>query len=144
MQHNSSLKNEIITKQLLNPYDVDRNFFVLTLKKQVPYLDVLEDARLKHLYYKSHRHIYCKDQVLFEYGSPCDCIFVILSGIVAIELINNKKEVIHQIDLLGRGSVLGQNSVLSGNTWFYRARVCSEQSLNVVQVPRQSIKKLSL
>ena len=48
-----------------------------------------------------------------------------------------------QIDILGRGSILGMNNVINGNVWYYRARVCSEQSLNVIQISRQQIKKLS-
>lgn len=30
--HNKDIKNDIITKVLANPYDVDRNFFVLLAK----------------------------------------------------------------------------------------------------------------
>lgn len=89
------------------------------------------------MYYKSQRSFYCKDEILFEYGQKCEFVYIILSGVVSIELINNKKEVMQQIDILGRGSVLGVNNVINGYPWYYRARICSEQSLNVIQISRQ-------
>lgn len=141
--HNRNIKDQIIQMQLSNPYDVDRNFFVLQVMKHIPYLKVLNDNELTNLYYKSHRCFYGQDQIVFEYGSNCNFIYLILSGVLSIELLNNKKEVTQQIDILGRGSIIGINNVLSSNKWFYRARVSSDQSLNVIQICRDSLMQLS-
>lgn len=81
------------------------------------------------LYYRCTRHFYQYDDIVFEYGEACDGIFLILNGVISIELINRKKEITHQIDILGRGSIIGFNNVIGGTPWFYRARVCSEQTL---------------
>ena len=54
---------------------------------------MLSDNELINLYYKSQRCLYGQDQILFEYGSNCNNIYIILSGVLSIELLNNKKEV---------------------------------------------------
>ena len=83
------------------------------------------------------------DNILFDYGEACEFIYFIMSGIIVIELINKKEEVVQQIDTLGRGSIIGQNYILNGSHFFYRARVVSAQSLRIVKVQRAQIKKLT-
>lgn len=48
----------MVEKILLNPYEVERNFFVLKCKQLIPYLGALTDNELKKLYHKSERGFY--------------------------------------------------------------------------------------
>ena len=105
---------------------------LLKIKQNIPYLKGLNDTQLKILYYKSKRKFIEMDNKLFEYGDQCKHISIILSGMLCIEIVNNKKDVKQEIDILGRGSIIGQNNIINKSQWFYRARVCSQQSLQVI------------
>ena len=41
---------------------------------------------LKRLYYEAETKVYEYDQMLFEKGESCENIYIVLSGILAIEL----------------------------------------------------------
>lgn len=93
LKNNHDIQYLIVEKLMNNPYDVDRNFFILLCQQHISYLKYMPELSLKKLYYKCKRVFYEHDQMLFEYGDACDCIHIILSGFISIELINKKKDV---------------------------------------------------
>ena len=83
-----------------------------------------------------------RDQILFESGDRVDNIFLILRGVVTIEILINGNY--HKLDILGRGSILGLDGILSlNNKWNYRAIVCSHKTANIVEISRKSIQFLA-
>ena len=59
------------------------------------------------------------DEQLFKFGTKCEYIYVILQGVVQIDVTNGEENFF--LDLLGRESVLGSNFILSENIWNYSA-----------------------
>jgi len=51
------------------------------------------------------------EQPIFKIGEPCKYIYFVASGIVGIEIVNQWNQKL-QLDLLGRGSIIGFNSIL--------------------------------
>lgn len=56
---------------------------------------------------------------------------------VSIELSNVIKS--FQIDVLGRGSVIGVNNIISGEEWVYQAKAASSQTVLLLQVSRVTL-----
>lgn len=89
-------------------------------KTQIDYFTNTEEKVLKRLYYRCQVKFYEHGQKLFEQGEHCDDIFIILSGVIDIILWNGKKKHL-VLDYMGRGSIIGINSVLKGEKFLYEA-----------------------
>lgn len=83
----------IIDKIFDNPYDVDRNFFVQKCRDHIAFLKYLPERNLKKLYYGCSQIFYDYDDILFDYGDYCQCIYIVLSGMISIELVHKKKDI---------------------------------------------------
>lgn len=73
--------------------------------------------------------------MIFDYGDSINHIYFIQSGVVSIEICYDRK--VHQFDILGRGSILGQFGILQRhNRWNYRCVVKSQESVRILKVSR--------
>jgi len=127
---------------MANPYDIERNYFVQKLKLNVPYLRSCSLDSLKRLYYKSEMFFRGMESVIFNAGEKCKHLYFITQGIVGIEIFNNRGRT-QQIDLLGRGSILGLNNVLRGDVWKYSAVVKSSVNANIIKIDWKQITKMT-
>lgn len=105
-----------------NPYDLDRNYFVLKVRQSIPYFKDVSEENLKKIFFDSETKIYEMEQHVFKRNQRCEFILIVMQGVLAIEL-ETCSEHVTQLDLLGRGSVIGSHSILSGAKWNYRC-VC--------------------
>ena len=64
---------------------------------------------------------------MFKVGDKCTDILVVLSGTISIELSDG--DTTYPIDIIGKGSVIGGNNVITGERWIYRAKVRSFNAL---------------
>ena len=103
-----------------NPYDTEREWFVQVCQDSIDYFKYIDDDVLRELYY-SAKHRYCDSgQSLFNVGDKCTEIIVIVAGMIDI-IITDGKDVHMTLDLLGKGSVIGSNYILSQEKWYYKA-----------------------
>ena len=73
-------------------------------QKHIPYLRDLDKDVLKLWYNKSSEFHYEMDDLIFGLNEKTDYIYIVMQGVVAIELSNQFEH--HIIDLLGRGSII--------------------------------------
>ena len=58
MQNYKEIQQQMIEKLYDNPYDIDRNYFVMQMSEYVHYMKSLSDSSIKHLYYDSDIQLY--------------------------------------------------------------------------------------
>lgn len=120
---NPEMKEQFHSYILDNPFDTYRNYIMGILRSSVSYMEKLSDLTLKRLYYQSSSDYYEKGSTLFDIGDKCKFILIVLHGTIEITLSDGVTE--HQIDCLGKGSIIGSNNVLVGEKWIYKAKVRS-------------------
>lgn len=138
-----SCHSSMVATVLGNPFDLDRNYFVLKCRQDVHYFKDVPDDRLKRLYYEADTRTYELDQLIFEKGDPCEYIYIVVSGVLGIELTDGVSNFQH-IDYMGRGSILGANSVISGARWHYRCVSRSRHSASLIQISRRLVTRFAL
>lgn len=75
--------------------------------------------------YLDHGHM------ILKVGDVCDTIYVVLFGTIEIGLSDG--QCYQKMDLLGKGSVIGVNGILTNSTMSYSARVKSKR-VNLLQI----------
>ena len=63
------------------------------------------------------------DEMVFKLNAKTDYIFVVMQGVVSIELSNGYED--HIIDLLGRGSIIQIANIIFDELSYYQARSVS-------------------
>lgn len=114
------VKSDIRDEILWNPYDRLREHFIEMCRKHIPYLKNAEEDLLKRLYYQSRQQFLEPSQMLFECGDRCDSIYVVLNGVIDTVLTDGADN-IQVLDIVGKGSVLGIDNVLTYDLWAFRA-----------------------
>jgi signal-transduction protein with cAMP-binding, CBS, and nucleotidyltransferase domain len=56
---------------------------------------------------------------VFKYGCKCRFFYIVMQGVVEINITNGKQNV--PLDLLGRGSVMGLNYMINEDELIYNA-----------------------
>lgn len=136
------IKLDLINGIVNNPYDFDRDYFVQKCQFEIPIFQNLDVNFLKQLYYRCETNFYEQDQIIFEAFSKCGYLYIIMQGVVGIELLD-KDEQPYLIDIMGRGSIMGLNNVIKGEEWLYRASAQSSRSTVIIQISRDLLKQLS-
>lgn len=62
----------------------------------------------------------------------CKSIYIILFGALEIGLCNG--HVYLEMDIMGRGSIIGMDRVLTGKEWSYEAKIKSKLA-HIIQIP---------
>lgn len=78
------IKESMIESIIKNPYDEDRESFVEICKKNIHFLEKVPEGLIRQLYYSCRHLFFIQDEVLFEVGTKCDCLYIIKSGQVDI------------------------------------------------------------
>lgn len=78
------------------------------------------------------------EERLFSTGDLCKDIFVIVSGIIDI-VVGEIGGTSITLDLLGRGSVIGQNYILTSEKWQYTALNRSNIPVKVLIIPWKTL-----
>ncbi len=73
-------------KLLENPFDIERNYFAQQIQELVPYLKKASQKLLKKMYYMSSIKFFEDEQVIFEVKQPCNALYFVMQGVVAIEI----------------------------------------------------------
>jgi hypothetical protein len=107
---NLDIKEKIINSVIKDPYDEDRDFVVSVFRKKIPYLKKIDENLLKQLFYRSNEHHYCIGNQIFNWSDPCNYIYIVTQGVVSIDLTDGVNS--RELDLLGRGSVIGYHNIL--------------------------------
>ena len=131
------IKNELQSQIFNNPYDSERDFFYQTCFNNIQYLKTLPKDILQAIYYSSDILQYDFGQMVFSIGQECENIYIILQGVVSIELSNGINS--FQIDVIGRGSVIGVNNLISSEEWVYQAKAASSQTVLILTVSRRTL-----
>jgi signal-transduction protein with cAMP-binding, CBS, and nucleotidyltransferase domain len=63
------------------------------------------------LFYSGDLQIYEVDEPIFKFGQTCDFIYIVMMGVVEVDLTDGRQE--YMLDILGRGSVIGLQSMLN-------------------------------
>lgn len=134
------LKQTMIDDIMSNPFDTEREWFVEVCQDSIDYFRYIDDDVLRELYY-SAKHRYCESgQTLFKVGDRCTEIIVVVSG--AIDIVITDGETALTLDLLGRGSVVGSNYILSHDKWYYEAANKSTMAARTIILGSELLKSL--
>lgn len=112
------MKEQMIFKILENPYDLDRDTFVNICRKRISWLEHVDDKVIRYLYYSCTHGFYSYNEKLFDVGDKCNCIYVITSGWIDIQISDGAKTSV-TLDTLGPGSFIGQSFVLKQEPFPY-------------------------
>lgn len=121
---------------MLNPYDHDRDFFIQVCKREVEYFKKVSVEVLKELYYRSTHHFIEREEQMFGVGERCRNIFIVFRGVIETSISDGITKS-YFLDLLGRGSVFGQDNIITQEMWAYKARSVSDQTSLVVRIKRK-------
>ena len=129
-------------KQIVdNPYDLDRENFVELCKNKIQFMNKIDEKVIRELFYSCQYYFYSRDEVIFEVGSRCDGILIILNGHVNIQMTDGNNY--HKtLDQLGSGSIIGQNFVLKQEHYPYRALNKNKMNCSILKISYQSIKHM--
>lgn len=96
---------------------------------------------IRQLYYHSKQRFYDKNEMLFDVGDLADSIFIVMQGVIDIVLTDGYDH--HEtLDVLGKGSIIGINSMLTSENWFCRAVNNTSMSVLVIQINQNCIRKM--
>ena len=96
---------------------------------------------LETLYNMCHFEEYEMHDRVFSVGAPCECVYIVIQGVLQINLTNGYKE--RQLDIMGQGSVIGSNFVIRGDIWYYNCVSVSREKTILIQIPQSTIYKLN-
>jgi len=75
---------------------------------------------------------------LFDVGDTCKHVCIVLEGVVDIVISDGFRNTTI-LDVLGKGSVLGQSYVISKEKWFYKAVNNSILTAKIIQIDMKII-----
>ena len=84
------------------------------------------------MYYKTYVQWYGPTQKLFEAGERCNCLYIILNGVIDIQISDGEETQV--IDSLGKGSVIGINYLIKKEKWVYSAVNLSTITAKILKV----------
>jgi len=99
----------------------------------------MKDTFLNELFLRAHFCFYSQKEYLFNQGTRCENIFIIINGFIESGF-NDKSGNFYYLDSLGPGSVIGSNYILFEESQPYCARVGSK--CEVFVIPRLLIEDL--
>ena len=110
-----------------------RERFVEICTRDIDYMKNLHPDIIRQLYYHSKQRFYEKNEMLFDVGDTADSIFIVIQGVIDIVLTDGQynKET---LDVLGKGSIMGINSIMTNENWFCRAVNNTSLSVVVIQI----------
>jgi len=88
---------------------------------------------LRELYYRSKQTYFDPGSTLFDIGEPCKDIFIILSGVCDIIISDGDKNKA-VLDIMGKGSVIGNNFIFTREPWMYKAQNNSVSRVQVIMI----------
>ena len=132
------IKLDLINEIISNPYDHERDDFVIMCQNNIPYLQDLQVDTLKKFYYDCKYMFLREEALLFDAGERCQNIYILLTGSIDVQLTDGDK-LIQTLDTLGPGSLLGMNFVLKQEPWYYRAKNNTVHQCFVMKINIQSI-----
>ena len=103
-----------------NPYDRDREAVVNLIDNNIDFLQGLGKNQLRQMYYRAPIGLYDSGEKLFDIHDTCDTIYIILSGVIDI-VISDGINIKGVMDVLGPGSIIGINTFLKNEKWYYYA-----------------------
>ena len=117
-----SLENSILD----NPHDFEREYFVENVIRNIAYFQNCTGKILREIYYRGTMKSYNINESLFNIGDKSDKLYVIISGVVEISI--KSKRIFQQLDLLGRGSLIGISGIVLDNEFGYQGIVRSTKA----------------
>ena len=81
----------MIEEILWNPYDYQREKFVMSCRKHIPYLRNVEEHVLQKLYYQSELVSLESNQTLFDSEDICKQIYIVIHGVLDIVITDGEK-----------------------------------------------------
>ena len=60
---------------------------------------------------------------IFDIGDASDCIYIVLLGTLEVGVSDGK--IYQELDMLGKGSIIGSNYILVSLQWLYEVKVKS-------------------
>ena len=79
-----------------------------------------------------------QDEFLFKAGQKFTHIYMVINGIVDISI--NTFSGPYQLDILGRGSVIGINNILYEEEWNYQSMSRAPTSSLILMIPKSAIR----
>ena len=99
-------------------------------------------SELRVLYHRSIWRFYDLDQKIISPGQACDRLYVITSGVVEVSL-SKGYQTTQLLDLMGRGSIIGAQSILCKDDWALDVTVRSVATAQVLEIPSLTILSLA-
>ena len=99
------VSTQINSQIVNNPFDIECQYFITVCRKRIPYFKTLSEKILKDMYYSSDLMLFDINQKLFSAGNKCKDIFIVMQGVLQIDLTDGTNE--FMLELMGRGSVIG-------------------------------------
>ena len=97
---------------------------------------------LRQLFYRSEQKFFDIGGVLFDVGDKCESIYYILQGVLDIVISDGYAN--HRVlDVLGKGSFIGNNFILKQEMWFYKAVNNSTCTTRILKVDLSVIQMLA-
>lgn len=94
------------------------------------------------MFYYSKSRFVEYDQALFETGDESTELFFVMSGMISI-IISDGKGRQECLDILGKGSIIGFNSILTNEKWNYRAINMTTQSVKIISLNNAPLRKMA-
>ena len=88
------------------------------ISKNIDFFDGIDLNIIRELYHRASIGFYDTGEKLFDIHDICDTVFVILSGSINI-VISDGTNIKGTMDILGPGSIIGINTFLKGEQWWY-------------------------
>lgn len=142
--HAPRLSQAIMTKMFANPHDEERDWFIEVCRSNIEYLKAQDEHALKELYYRSKKFFLYSTESVITAGNRCNTMYIIVSGVIDIVIQNTKFKGVmnYTLDILGRGSVIGQNYILSNEKWYYSAVNKSTMPALILAIPLTTIQRI--
>ena len=91
---------------MTNPYDNDREEFVVNCVNNISYFKNIDKNTLRRLFYNVRYKFIQPGENLFEAMTKCENVYIITYGIIDI-IISNKNGVTKTLDCIGVNSIIG-------------------------------------
>jgi len=134
------LLKQIEDSILLNPYDNDREEFVVNCLNNISYFKNVDKSTLRRLFYNVKYKFIQPDEYLFEALSLCTNIYILTYGILDI-VISNQNGVTKTLDCLGVNSIIGQQFILNNEKWPYSGFNKTTASIKVIIISHDVLKR---
>ena len=106
------------------------------------YLRKLNNRLIEELSFHLMVKLYEFNQTIFEPGDSCDGIYFVMKGVVEVFVRSGADEVI--IDYLGKGSVVGQYSVLGRDSMLFGMRAVMAGGTALMVLEKETMENLRM